>query len=89
MNCKVCGRPEGEKPSIFRNEPFCSDNCRKVMVGEEMPNWTQWANMDLELLDPLLALWSGVQVDKETHNLLLKRAGDLISKRPWKVGEDG
>lgn len=34
VDCLVCGRPEEETAAIFRNEDWCSDLCRKVLIGE-------------------------------------------------------
>jgi hypothetical protein len=33
--CQVCGRSEKEKPTVFRNDPWCSDLCRKAYLYTE------------------------------------------------------
>lgn len=30
--CKVCGKDDG--PSIFDSDDWCSDDCRKMLLGE-------------------------------------------------------
>lgn len=34
MDCKVCGKPDNEKPAIFKGEDYCCDDHRKVLTGE-------------------------------------------------------
>jgi hypothetical protein len=33
-NCGACGTSDSEKPMCFQGEPWCSDDCRKLMQGE-------------------------------------------------------
>lgn len=37
--CEVegCGKSDEERPTVFRGERWCSDQCRKVLTGE-IPN---------------------------------------------------
>ena len=30
-DCLNCGRPAKDKPAIFRNEPYCCDDCRRAL----------------------------------------------------------
>lgn len=47
--CLVCGVLDGEKPMAFRGEDYCSDNHRKVIIGEREPTEKQKVTMDPEL----------------------------------------
>lgn len=33
--CQNCGTPDSEKPMCFRGEPWCCDDCRKVVQQSE------------------------------------------------------
>lgn len=45
-HCLVCCRPDLEKPSIFRGTPWCSDDHRKVVVGERQATQHEFITMD-------------------------------------------
>lgn len=32
--CENCGRGS-DRPAIFKNERWCSDDCRKALLGED------------------------------------------------------
>jgi len=34
--CAVCGATNNDRAMIYRDEPYCSDNCRKVYQGEKV-----------------------------------------------------
>lgn len=53
MKCRVCGKEEGEKAMVFKNEPFCSDDHRKVITGEKDPTTAEWASMEKSLYEEL------------------------------------
>lgn len=48
-NCRVCGTKDKDKPQIFMNEPWCSDNHRKVVLSEREPTHQEWITMDRQL----------------------------------------
>lgn len=33
-DCKVCGKPDNEKPMCFRGEDYCCELHRKQLAGE-------------------------------------------------------
>lgn len=35
MLCEVCQKPMAQAPMVFRGERYCSDNCRKVLLGND------------------------------------------------------
>ena len=63
-DCRVCGTRDDKKPQIFRNESWCCDNHRKIILGELEPTPIEWRTMDKELYDQLgsdNARWKGLQ----------------------------
>lgn len=56
-DCRVCETPDSEKPMVFRGEPYCSDDHRKVIIGELKPTGDEWVYMDQDLYMELQALW--------------------------------
>lgn len=34
MDCVICGRLKADKPTVFRDDEWCSDICRKKRFGE-------------------------------------------------------
>lgn len=34
-DCEHCGASQSDRPAIFRNERWCSDQCRKALVGDD------------------------------------------------------
>lgn len=53
MKCRVCGKPEGETAMVFKNEPYCSDDHRKVIAGEKVPTQAEQESMDAALFEQL------------------------------------
>lgn len=53
MKCRVCGRKPEDTPIVFKNEPYCSDDHRKVITGEKAPKDNEWATMDRALFERL------------------------------------
>lgn len=51
--CRVCARGL-DRPMVFRNEPFCSDHCRKVISGEIAPTLEELGLMEQSLFDELM-----------------------------------
>lgn len=33
-DCRVCGNDQEHRPACFKNEPYCSENCRKALLLE-------------------------------------------------------
>lgn len=51
--CPVCWKQDPDRPMCYRGEPWCSDDCRKVVQGEVRPNPKQLTLMPQWLLDRL------------------------------------
>ena len=51
--CPVCWKQDPDRPMCFKGEPWCSDQCRKVVQGEVAPNQKQLTLMPQWLLDQL------------------------------------
>lgn len=41
VDCRVCGLWDEDKPMAFKGESWCSDDHRKVIVGEKEPTEAQ------------------------------------------------
>lgn len=52
-SCLVCQRPKSEKPMVFKNDPFCSDHCRKVLSGELTPSKKELTTMRRDIVEVL------------------------------------
>lgn len=50
-NCRVCDKPDSEKPMTFRGEPYCSDLYRKVLLGELKLKVEQATNVPKGVVD--------------------------------------
>lgn len=69
MKCRVCGTKDKDKPQIFKNEPWCSDNHRKVILGEREPTHQEWITMDRQLFLDLQGDWQapdGVKAERRS-----------------------
>lgn len=53
MDCEVCDRAEAETPMTFKNDRWCSDRCRKVVLGEVQPTEDEWVTMTPALFKEL------------------------------------
>lgn len=58
-DCEVCSTGYYDKPMAFRGENWCSDNHRKVMMGEIAPTRAEWDTMSFELMKALEIRWGG------------------------------
>lgn len=52
MDCLICGAGQADRPAINRNEPHCSEVCRKKLDGE-LPLWPK----DLVSIDRSILGW--------------------------------
>ena len=53
-DCRVCKTRDDKKPQIFRNEDWCCDNHRKVILGEIQPTMEELRTMSQSLYDELI-----------------------------------
>jgi hypothetical protein len=90
--CLVCGKGDGDKPMVFRGEQWCSDNHRKVVIGEKEPTTEELETMSQELFDKLrcTCLFEGVLGECPVHSVekaqpagyLPKGYLDALAKEP-------
>lgn len=53
----MCGKPDEKKPMTFKGEDYCSEQHRKVLVGEFGSNLTQLESSGILTRDEVVKLW--------------------------------
>lgn len=54
--CKVCGKPDSDKPMAFRGEDWCCDRHRKFIIGEmDLRNPESFSKAELAFVQKMLA----------------------------------
>lgn len=56
--CEIDGTPPEDTPMVFKDEPWCSDHCRKVCIGETEPTPKEWASMTPKRFERLNFVWA-------------------------------
>lgn len=51
--CPVCWKTDDLRPMCFQSEPWCSDHCRKVILGEVAPSPKELTIMPTWLIERL------------------------------------
>lgn len=55
--CSICQTTPQDTAIVYKNELWCSDHCRKVVIGEVRPTDKEWASMDNERYRRLAWVW--------------------------------